>query len=520
MAIYKFGLCLLFFSHQLFADRYWSHIPELGAVQLTGLTTEQHHQLAKHLELGTSEARQWLDDLPARLEALSCASLDAQSQSLPADVDASYKLSGYAGVLKLHSSDLQKKTIWWLPWNLLPELDQLSAELTELTTQVHQPLLITEQQTGHEGQVVIVSGSSNSSPGYFALRLEDLDRPELIWFVSSADSDWQDLTGTMAQPLLMQQVDQKKELSLLSLLLPNTGEAATTTQLYKVNALTGEIQGRFKAEQSLSGLSGAMALFDQNRDLASDSLLFGTKDGQLWQLQIDGDQFYGAKAIADLSGLHFSDIQFIRTLFAAVPVGGSGSDFHSRRSQWLVLLSALRQGQSIFVMLKLREGQLVLATDLVNRTLMPSPELAVLTDQSWQQIQQKNGWYSQFNGRLTQAPIVAAGVLYLAALVPDAEQFCRMVSDSVALMALHLHHGSAVYKHLILAVNKSIGAVQVKPNAGGGFALIEQHQQQVLIEDMLEISPDCTHCSKPMRQGSFPRWQLMGTYHHEEGAYE
>lgn len=520
MAFYRLGLYLLFCSHQLLADRYWSHIPDQGSVQFTGLTAEQHNLLAQHLKLDKAGTQQWLEELPARLEALSCSTLDAQSHPLPADVDASYKLSSYAGVLKLHSTDEHKETIWWLPWNLLPELDRLNSELTDLSTQIHQPLLITEQQTGQKGQLVIVSGSSAISPAYFALGLQNPGQPELLWSVSSADRDWQDLTGTMAQPLLMRQQHSKVEPPVFSLLLPNTGKGEQKTLLYKADALTGDVQGRFMAEQPVSELSGAMTLFDQNRDLTSDSLLFSTKNGQLWQVQIEHDQFYDAKVVADLSGLHLNDIQFVRTLFAAVPVAGSGSDFHSRRSQWLVLLSALLHDQTMFAMLKLQEEQVPLAADLVERTLAPSPELAVLTDLNWQQIQQKNGWYSRFEGRLTQPPVVAAGVLYFTSLTRDAEQLCSMRSASAVLMALHLHHGSSIYRHLQLPVEKTTGALQVKPNTAGGFALIEQNNQQVLIEELLEISPDCTHCSKPMRQDSFPRWQLMGTYHNEEGAYE
>lgn len=520
MEFYRLWLCLLLCSHQLFADSYWSHIPGVGSVQLTDLSTEQHNLLAQHLNLNVTEAKQWLNELPLLLDNLSCTTLDIQSQQVPAYMGTSYRVISYAGVLKLHADDKSKKAIWWLPWALIPLLSQLNEQLSDLSKQMHQPLLITEQQLEQKGQFIIVSGSSKNNPEYFALAFAQLDRPELLWSVSSASIGFEDLTGAMAQPLLMREQKAKPELPALSLLLPNTGVADQKTLVYKVDALTGVVQAKMKAEQKISELSGAMALYDQNRDSISDSLLFCTKAGQIWQVQIENNQFYDVKAIADLSGLEFSDIQFIHTLYVAVPVAGSGSDFHSRRSQWLILLSALQQKLSIFVALKQQGDQLAASSDLVDRTIPQTAELAFLTDQNLQQIQQRNGWYSRLTGRLTHIPVVAAGVVYLTLLLQDTEQACLMEHASSALMALHLHHASSVYRHQILPLEKAIGVLKVKANSEGGFALIEQNNQQVLIENVLEISPDCTHCSKIMQQGSFPRWQLIGTYHSEEGSYE
>lgn len=153
--------------------------------------------------------------------------------------------------------------------------------------------------------------------------------------------------------------------------------------------MTGLLQAKLAAEQNISGVSGAMALSDQNRDSVSDSLVFGSTAGQIWQVQLEHNQFYQLRAIADLSALNFSDIQFIRTLYAAVPVGGAGNDFHSRRSQWLVLLGALRQQNTVFVVLKAQSEDVSSSSDLVDRTLPESPELALLTSQHWQHIQQK-----------------------------------------------------------------------------------------------------------------------------------
>ena len=519
MEFYRLGLCLLLFSHQLFADTHWSHIPGAGSVQLTELSSEQHDMLAQHLKLSTEETTQWLTDLPELLNALSCSTLDVQAQVLPAYIDPSYKLVSYAGVLKLYADDKAKKTIWWLPWDLLPVLLQLKAELTDLDLQMHQPLLITDQQLGTKGQLIIVSGSSNSSPLYFALELRSFEKVELLWSVSSSTLGFEKLAGAMAQPLLLQQPTDKPAFQTLSLLLPNTA-VAKNTLVYKVDLTTGTVQGKLTTDQSISELSGAMTLYDQDRDSIAESLIFSTKAGQIWLAQMENNQFYDVKAIADLSWLRFSDIQFIRTLYAAVPVGGSGSDFHSRRSQWLVLLGALQQQNSVFVLLKQQDELLSSSSDLVDRTLPKETELAVLTPQHWQHIQQKNGWYSQLAGRLTYMPVVAAGVVYLTLLQQSTEYLCSLEHSASALMALHLHHGSSVYRHQMLPLSNATGALQVKVNAQGGFALIEQNHQQVLIENMLEITPDCTHCSKTIQQGSFPRWQLMGTYQNEEGAYE
>lgn len=520
MEFYKLGLCLLLYSHPLLAELYWTHIPEVGSVQLTELSSEQHDLLAEHLKLSAEETTEWLSGLPELLDALSCSTLDAQAQTLPAYIDASYKLVSYAGVLKLYTDDKVKKTIWWLPWSLLPVLSQLKPQLTDIERQMHQPLLIAEQQLGIKGQLILVSGSSNSSPLYFALALRNLEQPELLWSVSSATQGFEDLAGAMAQPLLLQQVSNKPKLSALSLILPNTAVNEQRTLVYKVDLNTGAVQARLTVDQNVSMLSGAMSLYDQNRDSSAESLIFSTKAGQIWLAHIENNQFYDVKAIADLSGLNVSDIQFIRTLYAAVPIGGSGSDFHSRHSQWLVLVGALQQQNSVFVVLKQQDGQISNSSDLVDRTLPQAPELAVLTPQNWQLIQQKNGWYSQLAGRLTHMPVVAAGVVYLTILEVNADHLCSLEQSSAKLMALHLHHASAVYRDPILPLDQVAGALKVKLNTQGGFALIEQNRQQVLIENMLEISPDCTHCSKTIQQGSFPRWQLMGTYHNEEGAYE
>ena len=517
MEFYRLGLCLLLCSQQLFADSFWSHIPGKGSVQLTELSAEQHQSLAQHLQLDAEQTTEWLNELPTLLETISCSTVDIQGQPLPAYIDASYQLVSYAGALKFRTDDKTKQTIWWLPWTLLPTLSQLKTQLTDLNSHLHQPLLIAEQELGIKGQLIIVSGSSISQPAYFALKLDSLANLELLWSLSASAPGFTDLAGAVGQPLL---IEQQKGSPGLSLLLANTAAKDPKTLIYKVDMMTGLLQAKLAAEQNISGVSGAMALSDQNRDSVSDSLVFGSTAGQIWQVQLEHNQFYQLRAVADLSALNFSDIQFIRTLYAAVPVGGAGSDFHSRRSQWLVLLGALRQQNTVFVVLKAQSEDVSSSSDLVDRTLPESPELALLTSQHWQHIQQKNGWFSQLSGRLTHIPVVAAGVIYLNLLKPNTEQLCNIEQSSSALMALHLHHASAVYRQPILPLDHAAGALKVKANTQGGFALIEQHRQQVLIETMLEISPDCTHCSKTIQQGSFPRWQLMGTYQNEEGAYE
>lgn len=520
MELYKLGICLLLCSQHLFAETYWSHLPAVGSVQLTELSTEQHSLLAQHLQLSSEQTTLWLNELPELLNTLSCDTLDVQSQPIPAYIAGSYKLISYAGVLKFHSDDKTKKAVWWLPWTALPALSQLKARIADLKAHMHQPLLITEQQLGSQGQLMIVSGSGIGTPNYFALQLNSLDSPELLWRLSSTATAAEDLAGAMAQPVLIQEQKEKAELPALSLLLPNTAESDPKTLIYKVDLVSGVVQARLAAEQGLSGLSGVMALYDQNRDSVPDSVLFSTKSGQVWQVQLEQNQFYGIRAVADLSELKFSDIQFIRTLYAAVPVGGSGSDFHSRRSQWLVLLGGLRQQNSVFVVLKINNEDVVLSSDLVDRTLPVAPELALLTSQEWQKIQQKSGWFSHLIGRLTHLPVVAAGVVYFSLLTQSLEQLCSIEHSNSVLMAVHLHHASAVYRRSILSLTQPAGSLKIKANAEGGFALIEQHRQQVLIDNMLEISSDCTHCSKIIEQAGFPRWQLMGTYYNEEGAYE
>jgi len=519
MGLYRLGLCLLLCSQCLFAETYWSYVPGVGSVQLTELSTEQRSLLATHLQLNAEQTRVWLNQLPDQLNAVSCSTLDVQNQAIPAYIDASYKVVSYAGVLKFYSEDNTKSTVWWLPWTALPALSQLKAQVTDLSLHMHQPLLITEQQLGSPGQLMIVAGSGIGNPNYFALQLNSLHSPELLWTLSSIDSGAEDLIGTMAQPLLMQEQRELAGLPALSLLLPNIAISNPTTLIYKVDLLTGNVQAKLGAEQTLPELSGVMALYDQNRDSVSESLLFSTKSGQIWQVQLEQNQFYGLQALADFSALKFNDIQFIRPLFAAVPVGGYGTDFHSRRSQWLVMLGALRQQHSVFVVLKINSTARVLSSDLVDRTLPDAPELAVLTSQDWQQIQQKGGWFSQLSGRLTHLPVVAGGVVYFSLLQQSLEQVCSIEQSSSALVALHLHHASAVYRRPILPLAQAAGPLKIKANAQGGFSLVEQHSQQVLVESLLEISPECAHCSKTIEQAGFPRWQLMGTYHNEEGAY-
>lgn len=516
MAFYRLTFCLLLCSHAILADSYWSHVPGMGAVQLTTLNAAQHSQLAQHLGLSSVATKQWLDELPEVLDALSCSIFDVQAQPLPAYIDPHYKVVGYSGVLKFLTDELTKDTMWWLPWNLLPLLPELSAGLADLSVQIHQPLLLTEQQLEQKNQLIIISGGTSS---YFALQLHSIERPELLWSVDPAKAGFEDLTGAMAQPVLMQPHNESG-LPALSLLLPNTGANEQKTLIYKVDAMTGVAQARLTTQQKVSELSGALTLYDQNRDSTLDRLLFCTKAGQIWQAQVENNQFYDINLVADLSVGNFSDIQFISTLYAAVPVGGYGSDFHSRRSQWLVLLSALQQQKSVFIVLKQQDGELTLTSDLVNRTLPQLPAYAALTDQEWQQLQQKNGWYSQLTGRLSYMPVVAAGVIYLRLLSLDTEQLCSMERASSALLALHLYHASPVYHHPLLALENTSGALSVQANTEGGFDLVEQNNHQVLIKNILEISPGCTYCSATIHQNSFPRWQLMGTYHAEEGAYE
>lgn len=510
MGFYRFGFYLLLCSHQLLADTYWSHMPGFGSVQLTELNSDQHTVLSKHLDLSGADTKQWLDKLPDLLDPLSCSIVELQSQSLPAYMDASYRLVSYAGVLKWASDDQSKDTVWWLPWLLLPSLQQNSVNLADVSQQMQQPLLISDQQGGS----IIVSGSI---PGYFALQLNTVQRPEQLWSASSVDPDFEDLAGALAQPQVLLMSEPETGTSVL---LPDTAAGEQKILMYKVDLLTGAIQARLKNERKISDLSGAFVLYDHNLDSVTDTLLFSTKAGQVWRAQIENNQFYDLQLIADLSGLEISDIQYIQALYAAVPIGGSGSDFHSRRSQWLVLLSTLQQQKSLFIVLKHQGAAPPLASDLVDRTLPAAPGLALFTDQDWLQIQQKNGWYSRLPGRLAHMPVVAAGVIYLRLINSDPAKWCTLEDESSALLALHLHHASSVYPRQLLPVDKAAGTLAVKANTEGGFALIEQNNQRVLIEHLLEISPECLHCTKTMQQSSFPRWQLMGTYHSEEGAYE
>lgn len=519
MGLYRIGMCLLFYSHCLCADSYWSNIPGFGPVKLSELDAQQHQVLSEHLSLNASETIQWLDNLPEQLETLSCDTLDALSQPLPSYVDASYRVISYAGILKWASDDKTKNTVWWLPWSLLPLLPELTSDVTDADLHMHQPLLITEQQLGQKNQFMLVSGSSNRSPSYFALQLNDIHQPKLLWSVSAADPGFEELSGAMAQPLVLPDIlPHQQSAKEASLVLPNVGAEGSKPRLYKVGLLTGAVLSRLMAEQEMSGLSGALTLYDQNMDSNLDTVIVSTKAGHLWQAQIDNNQFYNIKLIADLSGLQLSDIQFVRLIYAAVPVGGSGSDFHSRRSQWLVLLSALKQKSSLFVVLKL-QGELPPASSgLVQRTLANKGALSLLSGADWQQIQQKSGWYTTLSGRITQRPVVVAGVVYLTVL--EADQACSMDQAASTLITMHLHHASSVYRQQILPLGKAAGALAVKANTNGGFALVERNHQQVLIDNLLEISPDCANCSKVMQQDGFPRWQLMGTYHSEEGAYE
>jgi hypothetical protein len=516
MGFYSFGLCLLLLSHAVLAqtERYWSDFPAAGALQLSDLSAEQQLMLSEHLNLSSAQTELWLDQLPQLLNELSCQSLDLQSQPLPAYLDESYKLVSYGGVLKWASEDKTKDTVWWLPWSLLPLLPQLKDRLTDPSLQLHQPLLLDELQLANKGQFLVISGSAEIKPSYYALQLNNIEQPKLLWSIDAAVTGFDDLSGSMAQPLVWQ--SQKG----LSLLLPNTGVDPRNTLIYKVSLQTAAIEARLSREQNQSALSGALTLYDHNMDSVADHLVFSSKSGQLWQVVVEDHQFYGIQTVADLSDLRISDVQFIDLIYAAVPVAGSGSDFHSRRSQWLILLSALQQKQSVFVLLKPQDGLVLTRPDLVDRTLPKPPQLPAFTDLDWQQVQQKNGWYSQLDGRLSHSPVVAAGVIYLPLLAQEPQQACSIESVPASLMALHIHHGASVYRQGVFSVPQPLGKLVVKANTAGGFALVERHNQQILIEELEEISADCSLCSKPLQQGSFPRWQLMGTYHNEEGAYE
>lgn len=515
MGCYRLGFCLLLCIPCVWANQYWTHVPSAGSVQLTELSAEQHSVLAQHLKLGPQETTAWLNALPALLDNLSCSTLDAQSQPLPSYIDPSYKLISYAGALKFFADDPTSQRVWWLPWNLLPVLSELNTQLNHQAVQIHQPLLINEQQLGIKNQLMIVSGSSGVSPNYFALQLTSLNDLRQLWSAGVTEPGFSDLAGASAQPLLLRQ-SREPAIPELSLFLPNTAGAADKTLIYKTNLMTGQLQARLTAKLAISNIAGAMALYDQNRDSVPESLLFSTKTGQIWQAQFAANQFYQVQLVADLSALNLSDIQSISALYAAVPIAGSGSDFHSRRSQWLILVGALQQQKAVLTLVKKSAGTVVYASDLLDRGLANTA--ALVTPQDWQRIQQKSGWFSLFNGRLNQSPIVAAGVIYLSVLQPNTEQSCSQ--SQASLLALHLHHASPVYPWSILSQQQAAGRLQVKSNAQGGFSLIEQHQQRVLIETLLEISPECAHCSKTLQQDSFPRWQLMGTYHNEEGAYE
>lgn len=497
------------------ADVYWSHFPGVGAVQLTNLSAQQHSILATHLALSAEGTALWLDNLPEQLANFSCELTELQSQFLPVTSDEPFQLVSYAGLLKWWSEKNDKSSIWWLPWQLLPELGHINSVVKTGTMAMHQPQVVA-QNTAQSSTVQLVSGSLATVPLYYSLDLSSVFQPQLLWFIEPTQPGFAELAGSMAKPLLLPLGDEQK----LSVILPNTAPAPAQVLLYMADAQTGEFRAKLVAEQNVAAVSGAVTVFDQSMDLTPDTLVFATKNGQVWQAGFEQNQFFNLQQLTDFTGKEIQDIHFVRMIYAATPTGGTGSDFHSRRSQWLLLLQGVYDQSSLLMVVKLQVGSVVVWSDLVDRTLPKAPLQSLLTSERWQDIQQKQGWYSLLNGYSAQPPLVVAGVIYLTQNQTETSSICQLSSSSSDLLALHLHNAAPMYKSSELQLEKPVGALAVSSTSDGRFVLVDQHSQEVLLESLVEITPACSSCSQTLRQDSFPRWHLLGTYHNEEGAYE
>lgn len=242
---------------------------------------------------------------------------------------------------------------------------------------------------------------------------------------------------------------------------------------------------------------------------SSSGLLLASADQKIWLLDDSQTQLAQAELLASLSQLGAFRLQQLQLIEALVPLQPAAG-MHWRRPQQLLLLSAEKDGGALLLMLRLNPQH-------AEAPLLLHQQQELLGQSAaFQQLLDADGWYAEFAEPLYGRFILAAGVWYQQ-LRLDNGPSCSGQTVTSALLALHLHYGTAVYSNRRL--NMDHGARELKVRLSEtGFSLQDASSGLVLLPELLEIKAHCAECASPLLRDHFPRQKLLAVYQTEQGG--
>jgi len=95
--------------------------------------------------------------------------------------------------------------------------------------------------------------------------------------------------------------------------------------------------------------------------------------------------------------------------------------------------------------------------------------------------------------------------------------FCLEQPNQPALLALHLHYGTAVYPKRLTRLEQPARQLKVTLNSPG-FQLMDAWSGRAVLTDLLEIKPQCAACSSVLLTQQFPRQKVVASYLKEQGG--
>lgn len=266
------------------------------------------------------------------------------------------------------------------------------------------------------------------------------------------------------------------------------------------------------------------AVLDQDYDGIADALYVVDEHGLVWYLPLNNTGFNTPQLLADFSELQAQFRQPVQLVQSVATDAG----FAGQRQTMLLLVASTADAGDILIMLKHRQGKETPAdiSKLVDRSELSAAELQTgMSDANWLQLQQSGGWYVKTQRSISAKPAVYAGVVYFtSAEVSQLNADCSLGADAQPqLHALHLHHAGAVYaKRQWQVIQPDAAELSLQQNAQGELEVMLQneHQQQLVLTELLAVDAACASCVKPLPAHSFPKVKRLATFQYEEGAHE
>lgn len=265
---------------------------------------------------------------------------------------------------------------------------------------------------------------------------------------------------------------------------------------YGIQLLNTESGLGLIADSGRDDVAAWPAALDIDGDEQWDRFYQTDLQGRVWRLTVKG-QLLEQQQIADLSDSGWQFDGALNVVQAQWPTADG---------QWVqgdVLIIVARANPYGVVVLPLPDGQ-------------PS-------DWRWQDLRNVDaspsgngqGWYLTLGSAPVANSQVMAGVLYLP--LHYAENNCTGANTADQLMAIHLFQGTAVYAQRFLTLPRPAVPNWLIQRQGDHVSL--QLDAETVIPQLHQISASCDGCSRVIEIPRFNRWQPLGVFASEQGAY-